>query len=35
VDVTIHQRSENIVDLYVRRSFASYLWDWLKDAAKE
>ena len=34
VDVTIHQRSENDVDLYVRRSFAGYLWDWLKDSAK-
>ena len=34
VDVTIHRRSENDVDLYVRRSFAGYLWDWLKDSAK-
>ena len=34
VDVSIHRRSENDVDLYVRRSFASYLWDWLKDSAK-
>ena len=34
VDVTIHRRSENDVDLFVRRSFAGYLWDWLKDAAK-
>ena len=34
VDVTIHCRSENDVDLYVRRSFAGYLWDWLKDSAK-
>jgi len=34
VDVTIHQRSENDVDLYVRRSFAGYLWDWLKDSAQ-
>jgi len=34
VDVTIHQRSENDVDLYVRRSFADYLWHWLKDSAK-
>jgi len=34
VDVTIHQRSENDVELYVRRSFAGYLWDWLKDSAK-
>ena len=34
VDVTVHRRSENDVDLYVRRSFAGYLWDWLKDSAK-
>ena len=34
VDVTIHRQSENDVDLYVRRSFAGYLWDWLKDSAK-
>ena len=34
VDVSIHRRSENDVDLYVRRSFAGYLWDWLKDSAK-
>ena len=35
VDVTIHRRSENVLDLYVRRSFAAYLWDWLKDSAKD
>ena len=34
VDVTVHRKSENNVDLYVRRSFAGYLWDWLKDSAK-
>jgi len=33
VDVTIHRKSENDVDLYVRRSFAGYLWNWLKDSA--
>ena len=33
VDVTIHRRSENDGDLYVRRSFAGYLWNWLKDSA--
>jgi len=33
VDVTFHRKSENDVDLYVRRSFAVYLWDWLKDSA--
>ena len=34
VDVTIHKKNENDVDLYVRRSFAGYLWDWLKDSGK-
>ena len=34
VDVTIHRRNKNDVDLFVRRSFAGYLWDWLKDSAK-
>ena len=34
VDVIIHRKSANDVDLYVRRSFAGYLWDWLKDSAK-
>ena len=34
IDVTIHRKSKNDVDLYVRRSFAGYLWDWLKDSAK-
>ena len=34
VDITIHQKSKNNIDLYVRRSFASYLWDWLKDSAR-
>ena len=33
VDVTIHRKSENDVDLYVRRSFAGYLWNLLKDSA--
>ena len=33
IDVTIHKKSENNVDLYVRRSFAKHLWDWLKDSA--
>jgi len=33
IDVTIHKRSEDNFDLYVRRSFAKHLWDWLKDSA--
>jgi sarcosine oxidase, subunit gamma len=34
VDVTLHKKNENSVDLYVRRSFANYLWEWLKDSSK-
>ncbi len=33
IDVTIHRKSKNEIDLYVRRSFADYLWNWLKDSA--
>ena len=33
MDVTIHKKSESNVDLYVRRSFAKHLWDWLKDSS--
>ena len=33
IDVTIHKKSESNVDLYVRRSFAKHLWDWLKDSS--
>jgi len=33
IDVTIHKKDENNIDLYVRRSFAKHLWNWLKDSA--
>ena len=33
IDVTIHRKNKNEIDLYVRRSFADYLWNWLKDSA--
>ena len=33
VDVTIHKKAKDEVDLYVRRSFSNYLWEWIKDAA--
>ena len=33
IDVTIHKKSESDIDLYVRRSFAKHLWDWLKVSA--
>jgi sarcosine oxidase subunit gamma len=33
IDVTIYKKNDSNVDLYVRRSFAKHLWDWLKDSA--
>ena len=33
MDVTIHKKDENNIDLYVRRSFAKHLWNWLKDSS--
>jgi sarcosine oxidase subunit gamma len=34
--VTLHQVNDTpAYDLYVRRSFADYLWRWLEDAARE
>ncbi len=34
VDVTIHRKAKDDVDLYVRRSFSNYLWSWIKDSAR-
>jgi sarcosine oxidase subunit gamma len=34
VDVTIHKKTKDEVDLYVRRSFSNYLWSWIKDSAR-
>ena len=34
VDVTIHRKSKDDVDLYVRRSFSNHLWSWIKDSAR-
>ena len=34
--ITLHQVNDTpAYDLYVRRSFADYLWRWLEDAARE
>ena len=33
IDVTIHKKNETNIDLYVKRSFAEHLWNWLKDSA--
>ena len=34
VDVTIHRKSKEDVDLYVRRSFSDHLWAWIKDSSR-
>lgn len=40
VDVILHHMAEDaphepVYEIYVARSFAAYLWDWLVDAARE
>ena len=34
VDVTIHRKKKDNVDLYVRRSFSNYLWSWITDSCR-
>ena len=34
VDVTIHRKTKDNIDLYVRRSFSDHLWAWIKDSAR-
>lgn len=34
-DVTLHQTGDAAYEIYVRRSFAEYLWLWLEDAGRE
>ena len=34
VDVTLHRKSKEDVDLYVRRSFSNHLWAWIKDSSR-
>ena len=34
VDITIHRKSKEDVDLYVRRSFSDHLWAWIKDSSR-
>ena len=33
-DVTIHRKTKENVDLYVRRSFSDHLWAWIKDSVR-
>ena len=34
IDVIIHNRDVDEVNLFVRRSFSSHFWSWLNDGAK-
>ena len=33
IDVIIHHKDSNNVNLFVRRSFSEHLWSWIKDAS--
>ena len=33
VDIIIHHKDINDVNLFVRRSFSEHLWSWIKDCA--
>jgi sarcosine oxidase subunit gamma len=33
IDVIIHNKGENLVNLFVRRSFSEHLFSWIKDSA--
>ena len=33
IDVIIHNKSDNLVNLFVRRSFSQHLWSWINDSA--
>ena len=33
IDITIHHKDTNNVNLFVRRSFSEHLWSWINDAS--
>ena len=33
IDVILHHKEENVVNIFVRRSFAEHLWSWVEDSA--
>ncbi len=33
IDVILHHKEENVVNLFVRRSFSEHLWSWIEDSA--
>ena len=32
IDVILHHKDKNIVNLFVRRSFSEHLWYWIEDS---
>ena len=34
IDVIIHNKNSNNLNLFVRRSFSNHLWSWLNDSAR-
>ena len=34
IDVIIHNKSDDEINLFVRRSFSNHLWSWLNDSAR-
>ena len=35
IDVILHNKDQNYVNLFVRRSFAHHLFDWINDYASK
>ena len=33
IDVILHHKEENVINLFVRRSFAEHLWSWIEDCS--
>ena len=33
IDVIIYHKDQNLVNLFVRRSFSEHLWSWINDSA--
>ena len=34
IDVIIHNKNANDLNLFVRRSFSAHLWSWMNDSAR-
>ena len=34
IDVIIHNKNINDLNLFVRRSFSAHLWSWMNDSAR-